>query len=671
SSRCGSGGGVTAGRPLRRTGWARRRHVGPTAADDPPCGGCGSGAGLAAGRGPRRRRQALLLQGQSVGASCWPRWRCVVLASAACSALGVGFFGLRGIGAASPSWNSVVGMQEERHCTAVAGHDVWGDILGPTVGKHPHVSFEQCKTLCMNSQSGCGCYAWDVSRGRTCWLKRNCGDFYVWGETDDMVAGRCAGPVPPPPTPSPTAVPPTPSPTAVPPTCATDAVSNSCATDAVSNSCATDTVSNSCGTDTVSNSCGTDTGSDAGTLPAGLHRAWPQRVRGAAWTGEVSGTSLEGAVELTAEGCHTACELRAECGCYEFDPSAAPARQCTLMSQCRDFNDVDEPKVSGSCQICDWCTPKLPSTPDLVIPFFERDMCKMRMTAASIEAHDPHHFIGDVHLLWLSKKPPSDYANDIEYITGVINKSHKSHLHDMSFMFSETEIEGWFLQQVMKLKAASLVQAPFYVVLDAKNTFIKDVEQFTFMSPCNTGLIYADSDFSSLGEKQDWYLKSADALGVSLPQDRKWSASVTPVVMHTKTVKDMLGQLSEDATPWELCSGPLCGYIEKGATEFALYYSYIAAVSDERCIHATVPKSPAVAFWRGIDGDTKESTCNSVAGGERGVVMFGAQSGADSEFDEDQRKRIAACFADIYASAGLHDPERTSDAVLMQCVVGA
>ncbi|CAK0820384.1 unnamed protein product, partial [Prorocentrum cordatum] len=641
SSRCGSGGGVTAGRPLRRTGWARRRHVGPTAADDPPCGGCGSGAGLAAGRGPRRRRQALLLQGQSVGASCWPRWRCVVLASAACSALGVGFFGLRGIGAASPSWNSVVGMQEERHCTAVAGHDVWGDILGPTVGKHPHVSFEQCKTLCMNSQSGCGCYAWDVSRGRTCWLKRNCGDFYVWGETDDMVAGRCAGPVPPPPTPSPTAV------------------------------CATDTVSNSCGTDTVSNSCGTDTGSDAGTLPAGLHRAWPQRVRGAAWTGEVSGTSLEGAVELTAEGCHTACELRAECGCYEFDPSAAPARQCTLMSQCRDFNDVDEPKVSGSCQICDWCTPKLPSTPDLVIPFFERDMCKMRMTAASIEAHDPHHFIGDVHLLWLSKKPPSDYANDIEYITGVINKSHKSHLHDMSFMFSETEIEGWFLQQVMKLKAASLVQAPFYVVLDAKNTFIKDVEQFTFMSPCNTGLIYADSDFSSLGEKQDWYLKSADALGVSLPQDRKWSASVTPVVMHTKTVKDMLGQLSEDATPWELCSGPLCGYIEKGATEFALYYSYIAAVSDERCIHATVPKSPAVAFWRGIDGDTKESTCNSVAGGERGVVMFGAQSGADSEFDEDQRKRIAACFADIYASAGLHDPERTSDAVLMQCVVGA
>ncbi|CAK0820390.1 unnamed protein product, partial [Prorocentrum cordatum] len=653
SSRCGSGGGVTAGRPLRRTGWARRRHVGPTAADDPPCGGCGSGAGLAAGRGPRRRRQALLLQGQSVGASCWPRWRCVVLASAACSALGVGFFGLRGIGAASPSWNSVVGMQEERHCTAVAGHDVWGDILGPTVGKHPHVSFEQCKTLCMNSQSGCGCYAWDVSRGRTCWLKRNCGDFYVWGETDDMVAGRCAGPVPPP------------------PTCSTDAVSNSCATDAVSNSCATDAVSNSCATDTVSNSCGTDTVSNSCTLPAGLHRAWPQRVRGAAWTGEVSGTSLEGAVELTAEGCHTACELRAECGCYEFDPSAAPARQCTLMSQCRDFNDVDEPKVSGSCQICDWCTPKLPSTPDLVIPFFERDMCKMRMTAASIEAHDPHHFIGDVHLLWLSKKPPSDYANDIEYITGVINKSHKSHLHDMSFMFSETEIEGWFLQQVMKLKAASLVQAPFYVVLDAKNTFIKDVEQFTFMSPCNTGLIYADSDFSSLGEKQDWYLKSADALGVSLPQDRKWSASVTPVVMHTKTVKDMLGQLSEDATPWELCSGPLCGYIEKGATEFALYYSYIAAVSDERCIHATVPKSPAVAFWRGIDGDTKESTCNSVAGGERGVVMFGAQSGADSEFDEDQRKRIAACFADIYASAGLHDPERTSDAVLMQCVVGA
>jgi len=342
-----------------------------------------------------------------------------------------------------------------------------------------------------------------------------------------------------------------------------------------------------------------------------------------------------------------------------------------LKSKCGDFSDADEPKVSGSCQICDWCTPKSPSRPDLVIPFFERDMCKMRMTAASIEAHDPGHLIGDVHLLWLSTSAPSDYATDIEYITGVINKSHRSHLHDMSFMLSETGVEGWFVQQVMKLKAASLVKAPFYVVLDAKNTFIKDIEETTFMSPCNTGNIYADSDFSGMGEKQDWYLKSADALGVTLPQGRKWSASVTPVVMHTQTVKDMLEHLSEDATPWLLCSGPLCGYIENGATEFALYYTYIAAVSDERCIHATVPKSPAVALWRGIDADSKESTCDSVAGGETGVVMFGAQSGAGSELKKDQHQRIAACLADIYSSAGLHDPDKTSDAALMQCVIGS
>lgn len=385
---------------------------------------------------------------------------------------------------------------------------------------------------------------------------------------------------------------------------------------------------------------------------------------------KVSGTVLDGTAELTAEECHTSCELRADCSCYEFDHSASPSKQCVLKSPCSNFSEVYEPKVSGTCQICDWCTPKFPTAPDLVIPFYERDLCKMRMTAASIERHDRGHHVGAVHLLWLSKKPPSDYATDIEFITGIINKSHRTHFHDMSFMLLQMEVEGWLVQQVMKLKVASLVQAPFYVVLDAKNTFIQDIEQTTFMSPCNTGMIYADSDFSDLGEKQDWYRKSAAALGVTLPQGRKWSASVAPVVMHTKTVKDMLGQLSEDATPWELCSGPLCKYIEHGATEFALYNTYVAAVSDERCIHATVHKSPAVALWRGIDGDVKESICASVAGGEKGVVMFGAQSGSDSELLKDQRQRIAACLSDIYSAAGLHDPERTSDAVLRQCVIG-
>jgi len=139
--------------------------------------------------------------------------------------------------------------------------------------------------------------------------------------------------------------------------------------------------------------------------------------------------------------------------------------------------------------------------------------------------------------------------------------------------------------------------------------------------------------------------------------------------MHTKTVKDMLGQLSEDATLWSC--GPLCKYIEHGATEFALYNTYVAAVSDERCIHAPVQKSPAVTLWRGIDGGAKESTCDNVADGERGVVMFGAQSGSDNELLKDQRQRIASCLSDIYAAAGLHDPERTSDEVLRQCVIGA
>jgi hypothetical protein len=385
---------------------------------------------------------------------------------------------------------------------------------------------------------------------------------------------------------------------------------------------------------------------------------------------------IQGVDVESADKCREACEGVVECGCYAFHPDTDPWNRCQLKKgPCDDFSDVDESKgtVSGSCQICDWCTPEKTVAPALVIPFYERDICKMRMTAASITVHDSRQHIGDVHLLWLSKHPPSEYAEDIDHIMSAVNVSHKAEFHDMSFMFGQSDMAGWFVQQVMKLKAASLVKSPYYVVLDAKNTFIKDVEANTFISTCNTGMVYADSSFEDMGqEKMDWYHKSADALGVSVPHDegRKWSASVTPVVMHTKTVKDMLGHLSEDPTPWKLCKGPLCDYIHNGATEFALYYTYVAALSDERCIHYTVPASPAVALWRGVSGDSNEGSCNAVAGHQRGVVMFGAQAGSANEMAEDQKQRLAECLSKVYTEAALHDPAHNSDSSLMDCVIG-
>jgi len=220
----------------------------------------------------------------------------------------------------------------------------------------------------------------------------------------------------------------------------------------------------------------------------------------------------------------------------------------------------------------------------------------------------------------------------------------------------------------MKLKAASLVDTEYYVVLDAKNTFIRDITPDLFISPCNQGIVYATSDFHGLGEeKQGWYTKSAQALGVSLPEGHRWSGSTTPVVMHTSTVLDMLGHLSEGSDPVKLCEGRLCDYIRGGATEFALYYTYVAALSDDKCIHHSVDRSPSVSMWNGCSAQLRERA-TAAAATDGAVIMFGAQPGTMNGLSDKESQSVLHNMALAYSQAGLHDPSRNSEQSLADCV---
>jgi hypothetical protein len=315
----------------------------------------------------------------------------------------------------------------------------------------------------------------------------------------------------------------------------------------------------------------------------------------------------------------------------------------------------------------------------VVIPFFERDLCKMRLTAASISKHDPHHKLGDVALMWISPRPSSEYANDIDEIQARIQESRGVKLYDFHFHFNismhssgwdvnDDRRAGWYTQQIMKLKAATLVDTMYYVVLDAKNTFIRDITPDLFISPCNQGIVYATNDFQTLvPSKRKWYTMSAQALGVSFPEGRKWPRSITPVVMHTSTVLDMLEHLGEGSDPMKLCEGRLCDYLRDGATEFALYYTYVASLSDEKCIHHSVDSRPAISMWRGCIAE--KNMLNAVAAATNdNVIMFGSQPKAMSNLSDQQRQIVLYNVALAFKQAGLHDPSWNSVQSLADCV---
>merc|ERR1712032_252955 len=158
---------------------------------------------------------------------------------------------------------------------------------------------------------------------------------------------------------------------------------------------------------------------------------------------------------------------------------------------------------------------------------------------------------------------------------------------DLSPQVNGNHKDGWYAQQVLKLKAASRIKSEFYVVLDSKNTFLQDVNAQTFLTECHQARLVGTYPWGQLPKlHQEWFHRSAEELHVEEPDSGEWPASITPMIMHRRTVLDMLEDIGEDPSPSTLCAGPLCDMLDKGATEFTLYLMYAQAKTDFGCTHA-------------------------------------------------------------------------------------
>jgi hypothetical protein len=182
---------------------------------------------------------------------------------------------------------------------------------------------------------------------------------------------------------------------------------------------------------------------------------------------------------------------------------------------------------------CPACAPRYRDAIDVVIPFFERDLCKLKYTAKSISLYDPNHYLGDVYLMWVSFKPPWQFQAEIDEIKRYISQTREAIFIDFSqTLASEHDLLGWYAQQVVKLKVASWVRSSFYLVLDTKNALIQEVKADTFFTECNQARILADYPFDGIpAPHRDWYKLSAQALHVNPPDRGYWPASISPVVI--------------------------------------------------------------------------------------------------------------------------------------------
>jgi hypothetical protein len=339
---------------------------------------------------------------------------------------------------------------------------------------------------------------------------------------------------------------------------------------------------------------------------------------------------------------------------------------------------------------CLVCSPRRYMPPDVVIPFFERDLCKVKYTAQSLVVHDPEHYLGNVYLMWISYQAPGNYVDDLTEIHDILNQSRKVQLIDFSPQVKEAKLSGWFAQQVLKLKIAAIVESDFYVVLDAKNTFIKDLTSDAFFTSCNQARIAGVFRHDRIPKPHiDWYMASAKVLNLSFPSEGYWPSSITPMVIHRRTVIDVFEKIGEKAKPDPLCSGPLCAMFGArsmtgmGATEFTMYTLWAHSRPDFSCQNVMEESDRsdlahrwAVSLWRGMKSNRDEQLkrnlerCEKIANGSEVPLMFGAQPEALYGISGEQREKAIKDVALLYQNAELWNPNKSATEELVECVIG-
>jgi hypothetical protein len=261
----------------------------------------------------------------------------------------------------------------------------------------------------------------------------------------------------------------------------------------------------------------------------------------------------------------------------------------------------------------------------------------------------------------------------LDAIRGIINKSHTVHFHDFSSQVNTGGMSGWFAQQVLKLKIASIVLADYYLVLDSKNTLIRDVESHSLVTKCNQAKIFGEFHIDAVPEPHHgWYGTTARLLGVPMPSKGYWPASISPMIFHRDTALQLLKTIGENESPYTLCSGPLCGWLREGATEFILYQLFSHFKTDVHCTHAVDRVSHedpiSVALWRGLNSNSDAS--REVAEHKVRPLFFGAQAGAMNGLWGAQKMEASDHFMRIYRDAGLYDGFNPPAFTFMDCVVG-
>eukprot|EP00301_Raphidiophrys_heterophryoidea_P019902 c4723_g1_i1.p1 GENE.c4723_g1_i1~~c4723_g1_i1.p1 ORF type:complete len:433 (-),score=140.76 c4723_g1_i1:172-1470(-) len=231
----------------------------------------------------------------------------------------------------------------------------------------------------------------------------------------------------------------------------------------------------------------------------------------------------------------------------------------------------------------------------IVTPTYPKDLCKFKL-----QCHNVMRFhngvVGEFVTVWLDKSPPPADFDVLKQQMATQNITFTTYLMKEVVPMADSLNGGWLVQQSAKLRIAALLKnKQSFLVLDSKNIPTRPMQLSDFQSD-KRSYLYSEGPYKWLnGVYRKWYLKTHEVLKFDWPDNDPVATSITPLIMHTATVNEMIPAVEAEMgmSIEDMISGQL-------TTEICLYNVWVRREGLVGQIHDIAEFDPlSRVVWRG------------------------------------------------------------------------
>jgi hypothetical protein len=154
-------------------------------------------------------------------------------------------------------------------------------------------------------------------------------------------------------------------------------------------------------------------------------------------------------------------------------------------------------------------------------------------------------------------------------------------------------ISGWVTQQLIKLSAADLTDAPFLVFIDSDVLLIRALDTSALLSPSGAPYLHRAEMRRDLTEHQTWYRTAQHLLALPADLSPPYNYVGNLIVWRTDLVNALRRRISNmQREPWQRAVARTRYF-----SEYILYGVYAGADSDQTTAHLFRPSPLTCSVW--------------------------------------------------------------------------